>query len=64
MDISLIVLGAMVVLLVLVIFGLGRRLKASKDEVRRLSEKVGQLEREKKALIQRIMINETFGSHQ
>lgn len=77
MDISLIVLGAMVVLLVLVVYGLGRRLKASQKEAKelsekveqleedayQLSEKVKQLEQEKKALIQRIMINETFGSH-
>jgi hypothetical protein len=53
----------MVVLLVLVVFGLGRRLKASQKEAKELSEKVKQLEQEKKALIQRIMINETFGSH-
>ena len=63
MDISLIVLGAMVVLLVLVVYGLGRRLKASKKEAKELSEKVKKLTEEKKALIQRIMINETFGSH-
>ena len=63
MDISLIVLGAMVVLLVLVVYGLGRRLKASQKEAKELSEKVKQLEQERKALIQRIMINETFGSH-
>ena len=55
MEIAIIILGAFAVILVAVIYGLGRRIVRDGD-------RIAQLEKEKSALIQRIMLYETFGN--